>query len=146
MIRDVTHIGLTVSNLDEAIQFFQNIIGLEVKPITLHKGETYEKLMQIPGFSVRACNVHMPDSPDKDIIHLVEYLAPKGSKIDTKLFNPGVSHLAFLVNDVQKTYDDLTAKGVQFYHPPLWTERWGLCYFKGPDGIILELMEARKGV
>jgi catechol 2,3-dioxygenase-like lactoylglutathione lyase family enzyme len=85
--------------------------------------------------------------PDGNQIELIEYLAPKGQKVDLRTCNPGVSHLALMVDDIQRIYEDLSAKGVTFVNPPYWGGQsvagwgWGVCFLRGPDGISIELMQ-----
>ena len=148
MITGIQHFSFTVSNLEDTIHFFHDLLGLEATPIRQAKGWRIEKVLQMPGASLRISNVITPGNGN---IEFIEYVAPRGNKIDLKTCNVGVAHLALEVDNIQKMYDDLTAKGVKFNHPPLWPEAgalkgWGTCYLKGPDGIALELMEAPKGV
>jgi len=148
MIIGIQHSSFTVSNLEETIHFFRDLLGLEATPIREVKGERIERILQMPGVCLHISNATTPDNGN---IELIEYVAPKGAAIDLKTCNVGVAHLAFEVDDIQKMYDDLTAKGVKFNHSPLWAaagalKGWGICYLKGPDGITLEFMEAPKGV
>ena len=148
MITGIQHMSFTVSNLDDTIHFFSDILGLEVSSIREAKGERVEKILQIDGASLQICNVITPDNGN---IEFIEYLAPKGQKLDLRTCNTGVAHLGFEVDDVQKMYDDLINKGVKFNHPPVWADEgpmkgWGVCYAKGPDGITLEFMQPPKGV
>lgn len=108
-----------------------------------------ETVLGIPGISLRTSGVKTPGNNN---IELIEYLAPKGERIDLKTCNPGVAHISFVVDDIQKMYDDFTAKGVSFVNPPWWGGQsiagmgWGVCFLKGPDGIPIELMQAPKDV
>jgi catechol 2,3-dioxygenase-like lactoylglutathione lyase family enzyme len=46
----------------------------------------------------------------------------------------GFMNMAFTADDVQKTYEELSARGVEFVQPPK-TEHWGTsAIFKDPDG------------
>jgi predicted enzyme related to lactoylglutathione lyase len=46
----------------------------------------------------------------------------------------GFTNIAFVADDVQRTYDELSAKGVEFSMPPK-TEHWGTAaIFKDADG------------
>jgi predicted enzyme related to lactoylglutathione lyase len=46
----------------------------------------------------------------------------------------GFMNMAFTTDDVQKTYEELSARGVEFVQPPK-TEHWGTsAIFKDPDG------------
>jgi len=148
LIKGIQHFSFTVSNLEDAVHFFRDLLGLKATPIRKIEGEFIEKIVQMPSASLR---IPMVTTPDNGNIELIEYMAPKGSKIDLRTCNVGVAHIAFLVDDIQKMHDDLTAKGVLFNHPPLWVESGhskgrGVCYLKGPDEITLEFIEMSKDV
>jgi len=60
----------------------------------------------------------------------------------------GVAHIGFVVDDIQKTYEELTDRGVQFNSAPVLIasgkgqySQLGMCYLKGPDGITLEFLQ-----
>jgi catechol 2,3-dioxygenase-like lactoylglutathione lyase family enzyme len=108
--------------------------------------EDLQKIVGIAGARLRLSLVQVPDNKN---IELIEYVRPKGKKLDLKVCNAGVAHLAFVVDDIQKMYDDLSKKGVKFNNPPILVPgndgkgRWAVCYFKGPDDIALELIEKK---
>ena len=148
MVKSIQHFGLTVSNLDEARHFFHDLLGLEATEVRETSGERPEIILGIPGVSLRLCLFKLPDGNNLEVI---EYLNPKGNKLDLKTCNPGVPHLAFIVEDIQKMYDELGARGVKFVNPPYWGGEsvagpgWGVCFLRGPDGISIEFMQAPKG-
>jgi len=148
MITGIQHFSFTVGNLEDALHFFVDTLGFEATSIRESEGQRVEMILKMPGASVRISNVTTPGAGH---IELVEYVAPTGRRIDLRTCNPGVGHIAFLVEDIEKMYRDLVAKGVEFNSPPMWSDGgalkgYGMCYFKGPDGITLELMQAPKGV
>ena len=148
MIKGIQHVSYTVSNLDEALHFFRDLLGLPASDIMEPKGERLEKLYRMKQVAQRLAIVR---TPGDDIIHLIEYLSPKGERIDARLCNAGVAHIAFEVDDIEKTYQELSAKGIEFNHPPYWggqiiqeIKGWGVCFMKGPDDIPVELMQKPK--
>ena len=65
-----------------------------------------------------------------------------GAETGVVLFTPqgheerigGFMNMAFVADDVRKTYEELSARGVEFVQPPK-TEHWGTsAIFKDPDG------------
>lgn len=146
MIKNINHFGFTVSSLEEAIYFFRDLLGLETTSIRKVEDGGLEKVIQVPvpGVSLLVSDVTLPDKGTK--IELLQYDVPKGHAIDVKIWNPGVSHVAFEVDDIQETYKDLTAKGVNFKSEPHWRKTgiysgWGGCFLEGPDGILIELKQ-----
>ena len=148
MIKGIQHVSYTVSNLDEALHFFRDLLGLPASDIMEPKGERLEKLYRMQQVAQRLAIVKTPKG---DVIHLIQYLSPKGERIDARLCNAGVAHIAFEVDDIENTYKELIAKGVEFNNPPHWggqivqeIKGWGVCFMKGPDGIPVELMQSPK--
>jgi catechol 2,3-dioxygenase-like lactoylglutathione lyase family enzyme len=144
MIKSTEHFSFTVSNLDDTVRFFCDVLGLKASPIVEVENEDVQKIIKMPGACLR---ISIVQTPDNKKIELIEYVKPKGKRIDLETCNTGVGHIAFLVDDIQKMHDDLTKKGVKFNHPPIWTVgndgkgKWGVCYLKGPDDITLEFVE-----
>jgi catechol 2,3-dioxygenase-like lactoylglutathione lyase family enzyme len=147
MIQYIQHFGLTVSDLDEALHFFRDLLGLEATPIKEGGGERAETILGIPGATLRLSVIKVPGNSN---IELIQYLAPEGKKLDLRTCNPGVSHISLVVDDIQKTYDELAVSGVTMVNPPYWKGEsvagagWGVCFLRGPDGISIELMQPPK--
>lgn len=146
MIKSTEHFSFTVSNLDDSLHFFCDLLGLKATPIMEVNNEDVQRIVGIPGAHLRISLVQVPDNKN---IELIEYVKPKGKKLNLKTCNTGVAHLAFVVDDIQKMYDDLSKKGVKFNNPPVLVPgndgkgRWAVCYLKGPDDITLELIEKK---
>lgn len=148
MITGIHHISFTVSNIDEAVIFFRDILGLKTTAVRESGGPLTDKIIKLAGTKLRIAHVTTPDGGN---VELIQYLSPQGETIDLKTCNTGVAHLAFYVDDIQKMYEKLRAKNLRFNNPPVWLEvgplkGYGVCYFRGPDGIMLELMQSPKGV
>lgn len=54
----------------------------------------------------------------------------------------GLMHLAFEVDDVDATYEELRAKGVSFFIEPRNAGDIRLAFFRDPDGNALELFQS----
>ena len=143
-IKSTEHFSFTVSNLDKTLHFFCELLGLTATPIAEVSNEQIQKVVKMPGASLR---ISIVQTPDNKKIELIEYAKPKGKKIDLKTSNPGVAHIAFAVDDIERMYEDLVKKGVEFNSPPVWVVgnegkgKWGVCYLKGPDNITLEFVQ-----
>ena len=144
MIRSAEHFSFTVSNLEATIHFFRDLLGLSTTPVVEVASPDVQRIVGIPGAILRISIVHIPGGSS---IELIEYVRPEGNKIDSKSCNAGIAHIAFLVDDIEKTYAELMPKGVRFVNPPVWAPgndgkgKWGVSYVKGPDDITIELIE-----
>jgi catechol 2,3-dioxygenase-like lactoylglutathione lyase family enzyme len=144
MITSTEHFSFTVSDLDESLHFFCDILGLEATPAVLVENEGVRKIIGMADARLRISLVKIPDGKS---IELIQYLSPKGTSPNLSTCNTGVAHIAFNVEDIEEMYKDLSAKGVEFVSAPVWapgndgTGRWAVCYLRGPDGITLEFIE-----
>ena len=53
----------------------------------------------------------------------------------------GFDHIGLEVEDVQKAFEDLTAKGYSFFMPPKEIPNMKIASFKGPEDITIELCQ-----
>jgi catechol 2,3-dioxygenase-like lactoylglutathione lyase family enzyme len=53
----------------------------------------------------------------------------------------GYDHLGLEVGDIDAAYGELRGKGVTFSVPPTKMENGKMAFFKGPDGITIELFQ-----
>jgi len=144
MITATDHFSFSVSNMEAALNFFCNMLGLEASPIEDVAAENVRKIVGFPGARLR---ISMVSIPGGNRIELIQYVSPEGTLVDSTTCNPGAAHIALLVDDIEKTYKDLSGKGIKFINPPEWgpgpdgSGSWGVSYLKGPDGITVEIMQ-----
>jgi lactoylglutathione lyase len=144
MIESAEHFSFTVSNLEETLHFFCDLLGLKATPTVEVESEELSKII---GMSQSKLRISVVELPDKKNIELIEYVRPRGKRIDLNTSNPGVAHIAFSVSNLREMCDELSKKGVKFVSPPvevpaLGTEgTWAVCYMRGPDGITFELIQ-----
>ena len=145
MLKEIEHFSFTVSDIEKALHFFRDLLGMSATPVEYVCNEGVQQIIGIPGASLRISIVRAPAGGS---IELIEYVTPKGRRIDLRTNNYGVGHVAFLVQDLKKMYETLTANGVRFISQPVWLKSndgqadWGVCYLKGPDDITIELIES----
>ncbi len=144
MIKSVEHFSFTVSNMEAALHFFQDLLGLDASAIMEVENRVVRQIVGMPDAVLRISIVQVPGGSK---IELIEYVRPEGKKVDSNPCNPGVAHIAFQVDDVQNAYQELVQRGIKFVNAPVWAPgndgsgRWGVCYLKGPDDITVELIE-----
>lgn len=114
MIQRLSHVGLYVLDQDAARDFYVNKLGFEVRTdATMDNG-------------YRWLTVGPKAQPDLEIIlQLVgnPMMKPEVAATLRKLLEEGqMSGGAFDTADCRKTYEELTARGVEFLQPP--TERF----------------------
>jgi catechol 2,3-dioxygenase-like lactoylglutathione lyase family enzyme len=131
------HVAVTVSNLDRAVEFYRETLGLDVLSEFSVGGDAFATGVGIEGASAEF--VHMDAGNIR--IELVEY-DPKGeSAAETDLNQPGGTHLGLEVDDLDAVYDSLPS-GVETIAEPQTTESGTrICFLRDPDGTLVELLE-----
>jgi catechol 2,3-dioxygenase-like lactoylglutathione lyase family enzyme len=143
------HFSFTVSDLERSVHFYCDILGLELVHRQEQANPYTRQLVGYPDAYLRVAQLRIRGAPTArsgHLIELVEYVAPRGKKVDTRTFNPGTAHLAFEVDDIQAEYQRLVVQGVRFRSEPVTIEaginRGGYAvYFLDPDDITLELLQ-----
>jgi catechol 2,3-dioxygenase-like lactoylglutathione lyase family enzyme len=146
-ITSVAHTGITVSDLDRSIGFFRDALGLEVTDKIHCTGEMFEQVTGVPGCVIDVVYVNLPN-------HTLELLCysnpPDKTSSQLRPCDNGHLHISLNVDDI----DAVIAAGKKYgFAPvnPIQTVHGGdydgmrVIYTKGPDNLIIELMEARKG-
>ncbi len=98
-ISHIEHIGIAVNSLEEAIPYYENMLGLKCYAIE----EVAEQKVKTAFFLVGETKIELLESTSPD--------GPVGKFIAKK--GQGVHHLAFAVNNVNDSLNELGEKGVQ---------------------------------
>lgn len=143
MIVRTRHTGLVVEDLERALVFYRDILGLQVWRREFETDATYiEKLVGLSGVNVEWAKLRVPDGT---LVELLQYHShperkPAGQYPSNR---HGASHIAFTVDDLEKVYRKLREHGVHCNSEPLRSPdgRVKVLYCHDFDGIILELVE-----
>jgi catechol 2,3-dioxygenase-like lactoylglutathione lyase family enzyme len=147
-MRRIHHVGLTVTDLDQSIAFYRDVLGLElwVAPNEPVSGPLVAAALGVAApASIRVALFSFGDG--ESLIELVQYLSPPS---DTRRAltqnNIGASHIAFFVDDARAWMARLAEHGVETISSLNVLEDgalagWRWVYFKDPDGHTLELVE-----
>ena len=150
MIADVLHFSFTVSDIERSIEWYTQVLGLELVHRQRQDNEYTRKLVGLPDAVLEVAQFVVPGVPPMRSTHmleLVEYVIPRGRTADVLPTNDvGVAHLALMVTDIHERYRRMKAEGVAFRNPPVEitagaNEGGYACYFHDPDGITLELLQ-----
>jgi catechol 2,3-dioxygenase-like lactoylglutathione lyase family enzyme len=139
------HVGLTVSDLDRALAFWRDALGMETVMAQEKQGGYLEAIVREPGAHVRMA--HLAFEPDGPRVELFEYLAPEGGHVVGRPADVGFAHVAVLVDDIHAVLERLVAAGgrplSEVIEVDTGANSGGLClYLRDPDGHVLELFQA----
>lgn len=128
-ISHIEHIGIAVDNLEEAIAYYENMLGLKCYSIE----EVADQKVRTAFFRVGQTKVELLESTDPEG-PIGKFIAKKG---------PGLHHLAFAVDDVDASLKTVEEKGVQLIDKTsrqgAENLRIGFLHPKSTFGVLTEL-------
>jgi catechol 2,3-dioxygenase-like lactoylglutathione lyase family enzyme len=146
LVQAVDAIGMTVSDMDRALDFYTKVLTFEKVSDIEVAGDEYEHLLGVFGLRIRVVRLQLGD----EFIDLTDYLAPEGRPIpvDMRSNDRWFQHIAIVVSDMDKAYQRLREFKVQ--HASTGPQRIpdsnkaaaGIraFYFRDPDGHHLEII------
>jgi catechol 2,3-dioxygenase-like lactoylglutathione lyase family enzyme len=147
LVDGVDAIGITVSDMDRAVDFYSKVLTFEKVSDTEVAGEGYERLEGVFGLRMRVVRMKLGD----EFIELTEYLAPKGRPIpaDSRSNDRWFQHIAIIVSDMDKAYARLRQNKVEHASSgpqrlPDWNKNAAgisAFYFKDPDEHPVEVLQ-----
>ncbi|MBI1789365.1 MAG: VOC family protein [Acidobacteria bacterium] len=75
---------------------------------------------------------------------MLEIIPSEGPRGSNQMKDPGIRHLAVLVDDFDAAYQELKSKGVTFLNEPYVNQGNRLVFFTDCDGNILHLLTREK--
>ena len=148
MIKEVLHIGITVKDMDKSIDFYKNTLNLSFEGEMIMEGIETDILFGIKNCKVRVVYFNGSKELFAPPIELLQFLSHRTNLDSANLHKNSISEICFKVDDIEKTYDRLKQKSVEFISKPQFfdftSQGFGkskAVYFKDPDGVILELLE-----
>ncbi len=140
-IRKIDHVGIIVNDLAAAKAFFVDF-GLQVQDEWELEGAWVDQVTGLQG--VKTASVMLRTSDGETAIELSQFYTPRDENgIQPPSANTlGIRHIAFVVEDIDGLVARLEPKGFKPFHAVYRYENiYKMCYFRGPEGIILELAE-----
>jgi glyoxylase I family protein len=140
MITGISHVGISVANLERSIAFYRDLLGMHVIEEVPFKGERYEAILGLKGAqgkiaTLRTANVE---------VELFEFAHPtpnSGSPM-RPVSDHGITHFAMKVEGIEGLYTRLKAAGVAFHCAPIHFPGCATAtYARDPDGNVIELLE-----
>ncbi len=131
MITRIDHIGIAVQDIQEALEFFEDALGLDLELIAVEEGgQTKIAFLPIGDSDVELVEPQTPDSG------VARYLAKRGE---------GMHHICIEVDDIESALARLKAHGAQLMdEKPRQNVHGQLLAFvhpKSAHGVLIELYQ-----
>ncbi|HET9693270.1 MAG TPA: VOC family protein [Steroidobacteraceae bacterium] len=150
-VRSVDSVGITVSDMERSLDFYQRVLSFEHVGGREVAGEAYERLYGVFGLRLRIERLRLGD----EYVELMQFLAPKGRPIpiDSRSNDRWFQHVAIIVSDMARAYAVLRENRVEHASSapqrlPDWNPNAGgieAFYFRDPDGNHLEILHFPSG-
>ena len=131
MVNKVDHIGIAVKNLDEAVNFYENILGLKAAGTEIVE----EQKVKVAFLQVGDSEVELLESTEEDGA-IAKFIAKNGE---------GVQHIAYRVDDIEAAIAEMKEKGIRMIDEK---PRYGaggakiaFCHPKSTFGVLIELTQ-----
>ena len=141
MIANIRHVGIVVTDLENAITFWCDIMGFRILRQMEEFGPHIDSMMGLSDVQLKTTKLVAPDG---NIIELLYFVSHKHkSSWQGSPYSTGLTHIAFTVKDIDDAYHNLKKAGVTFPADPQISPDGSVkvIYATGPEGILLELVE-----
>lgn len=130
----INHIALAVNDMDEALKFWRDALGLELDRVE----EVPAEKAKVAFFPVGGTEIELVQ-PTADDTGLAQYLEKRG---------PGLHHICVEVEDIAAMMAHLSEKGVRIINEEARVRDDGVKYAfvhpKSTHGVLVELYEVVK--
>lgn len=127
----ISHIGIAVKELEPAIQWYQEMLGLPLEGIE----EVESEQVRVAFLTIGESRIELLE-PMSEESSIAKFLSKHGE---------GIHHIAFEVNDLSKRLQGLSEKGVRLINaqPKRGAHQMNIAFLhpKATGGVLMELCE-----
>ena len=131
MVNKVDHIGIAVKDLDEAIKFYEDVLGIKCT----NKEEVAEQKVKVAFLPIGDTEIELLESTEED--------GPIDRHIERR--GEGVQHIAYRVDDIEKAIKECKEKGIRMIdEKPRYGAGGAKIAFLHPKstfGVLIELCQ-----
>jgi catechol 2,3-dioxygenase-like lactoylglutathione lyase family enzyme len=142
MVIELRHAGIVVTDLERALGFYRDLLGLKIIRIMDESGSYLDNLLGLK--DIRVTTVKLSPEGGGAILELLLFQSPTShNEVRRRIYETGPSHVAFTVQDLDGIFQKLSRMGVRFTGPPQVSPD-GLAkvaFCQDPDGAPIELVE-----
>jgi len=124
------------------VEFYTRLLGLKLKRTFEIESEEFRKGIGVEDAKAKGVHLMVPDSNVE--IELIQF--DQSENEETSVANmTGYRHIAFIVDDLEKSFETLKENGIEFVSEPITVTEpesvrgFQFVYFRDPEGNIVEL-------
>jgi len=131
MVTKVDHIGIAVANLDEALKFYEEVLGIKCVDTEVVE----EQKVKTAFLPIGDTEVELLESIDKEG-PIAKFIEKRGE---------GIQHIAYRVENIEKALEEVKAKGIRLIDEKPRKGAGGakiaFLHPKSTFGVLIELCE-----
>jgi len=146
--RQIAHIGVTVTDLDRALDWYRDVLGFEpiVSPVAVQVGDGHPGALaaDVFGPSCRRFRVAHLAGANGTALELFEFVEPRTERRVQSLeyWRTGAFHFCVVAPDIDHLVEQIEVSGGK-RRTRVWDmfpgEPYRMCYCEDPFGTIIEL-------
>ena len=133
-LNQIDHIAIAVKNLDQSIKLYEEIFGLKCYLVE----EVEDQKVRTAFFKLGEIKLELLETNDSQS-SIAKFVEKRGE---------GMHHIAYLVDDVKASLEELEKKGVQLIdkYPRTGAENLNIAFLhpKSTSGVLTELVGKKK--
>ena len=151
LVASVMKVGMTVSDLDQSVTFFQDVLSFKKVSEREVDGKALERETGVFGLRCRIAELRLGD----ETLELTEYVASPGRPYPeaSRSIDRWFQHIAIITSDMDQAYETLRQHKVKYASTgpqtlPDWNKNAAgisAFYFRDPDGHVLEVLHFPAG-
>jgi methylmalonyl-CoA epimerase len=126
----IDHLGIAVASIDEALRFYEGVLGMKVA----HRETIAHERVHVAMLPAEDSRIELLEASDEDST-IRKFIAKRG---------PGLHHIALRVDDLAHAIENLKASGAKLLSEPRQGAGGHTYVFVHPSstgGILLELIQ-----
>lgn len=142
MINGVRHTGIVVKDIEGAIEFWVDLLGLKVVSNQVETGEFISRLLALDSVVVQTVKLVTKDKSMIELLHFKSH--SHNERWEGSPYSKGLTHIALNVSDIAELTKRLSKLGYQSLneHQISPDGKVRVCYVKAFEGLLLELVES----
>ncbi|NHN49128.1 VOC family protein [Halostella sp. JP-L12] len=132
------HYGVTVTDLDEAVEFYEDVLGLDVLDRFSVSGESFATGVGVDGAAGNFAHLDAGGAR----VELVEYDPARDDATAESVNQAGAKHLGFAIDDLDAFFEGLPEDVETVSEPQTTASGTRILFLRDPENNLVEVLEA----